>query len=315
MSPSSSSVFFQIGTASSASRSRISGTSGGARSRVLARMKARRAGVGRAHIFQRRVEIRVNRRRAVLWSIVDLVGEALRPSARRPRCAAWCARGRSPRSGAGSRCGSRSNRSRRPGNSPSAAAGTGSSRRRIDTACSPSEVRTSKVSFNSSCEIVRRVGAVVAPRHGERVLLDEIEDRHRALVVDLDRRRAESSPRRARPRTAGRDDRSFSCAHGPASSASRIATERACASSASASPSAIAAGPSAASERGVAFEQRRALHEVEHAEPGGEARRARRRQHVVGAADIVADRLGRMRAEEDRAGVVDPLGERLGSRA
>ena len=40
---------------------------------------------------------------------------------------------------------------------------------------------------------------------------------------------------------------------------------------------------------------------IEHAEPGGEARRARGRQHVVGAADIIADRLGRMLADEDGA--------------
>ena len=44
-----------------------------------------------------------------------------------------------------------------------------------------------------------------------------------------------------------------------------------------------------------AFQDRGALHEVEHAEPGGEPRRTRRRQHVVGAADIVADRLRRVR--------------------
>src|SRR6516165_5300365 len=36
-------------------------------------------------------------------------------------------------------------------------------------------------------------------------------------------------------------------------------------------------------------EKRGALHEVDHAEPGGETRRARRRQHMVRAAHIVAD--------------------------
>jgi hypothetical protein len=41
MAPSSSSVFRQIGTASSASLSLISGVSGGARRRVLARTKSR----------------------------------------------------------------------------------------------------------------------------------------------------------------------------------------------------------------------------------------------------------------------------------
>ena len=34
---------------------------------------------------------------------------------------------------------------------------------------------------------------------------------------------------------------------------------------------------------------------------------ARGRQHVVGAADIVADRLRRMRPQKDRAGIADPL--------
>ena len=63
---------------------------------------------------------------------------------------------------------------------------------------------------------------------------------------------------------------------------------------------------------GPAFEDRGALHEVEHAEPGREAGRARGRQHVVGAADIIADRFGRMGAEEDRAGVADAAGEALG---
>ena len=39
--------------------------------------------------------------------------------------------------------------------------------------------------------------------------------------------------------------------------------------------------------------------------PGGEARAARRRQHVVGAGDVIADRLGRIAAEEDGAGIAD----------
>src|SRR5205085_640788 len=43
-----------------------------------------------------------------------------------------------------------------------------------------------------------------------------------------------------------------------------------------------------------AFEDRGSLHEVEHREARRESCRARRRQHMVGAADIVADRLGRV---------------------
>ena len=71
-------------------------------------------------------------------------------------------------------------------------------------------------------------------------------------------------------------------------------------------------GPERAQLIGAAFQDRGALHEVEHAKPGGEPRRARGRQHVVGAADIVADRFRRVGAEEDRAGVADLCGERLG---
>ena len=63
---------------------------------------------------------------------------------------------------------------------------------------------------------------------------------------------------------------------------------------------------------GAELQDRGALHEIEHRQAGREARRARRRQHVVGAADIVADRLRRVAAEEDRAGIADPGQERLG---
>ena len=64
--------------------------------------------------------------------------------------------------------------------------------------------------------------------------------------------------------------------------------------------------------RGVASQHRRALHEVEHAEAGGETGRAGRRQHMVRAADVVADGFGRVGAEEDGAGVADAAGERVG---
>src|SRR5208282_1124801 len=45
---------------------------------------------------------------------------------------------------------------------------------------------------------------------------------------------------------------------------------------------------------GVALEQRGALHEVEDAQARGETRRSRGRQDVVRAADVIADRLGRL---------------------
>ena len=90
-----------------------------------------------------------------------------------------------------------------------------------------------------------------------------------------------------------------------------MATERACAAKPSASASAIAAGASARRLVRVELQDRGALHEVEHREARGEARRARGRQHVVRAGDIVADHLRRMPPEEDRAGIADSCGERL----
>src|SRR5512138_1835814 len=52
-------------------------------------------------------------------------------------------------------------------------------------------------------------------------------------------------------------------------------------------------------------EQRRALLEVVHAERRREARRASRRQHVIGPGAVVAERLGGVVAHEDRTGVPD----------
>ena len=64
-------------------------------------------------------------------------------------------------------------------------------------------------------------------------------------------------------------------------------------------------GPERLKRACVAFEERSALHEVEDAEARGEAGRARGREHVVRAADIIADGLGRVVAEEDGTGVAD----------
>src|SRR4051812_39015257 len=55
----------------------------------------------------------------------------------------------------------------------------------------------------------------------------------------------------------------------------------------------------------AAFEQRRALHEVEHAQTRREARRTRRRQHVIGARDVISNGFRRMRTNEDGAGIAD----------
>ena len=54
-----------------------------------------------------------------------------------------------------------------------------------------------------------------------------------------------------------------------------------------------------------------ALHEVEHAQAGGETGTACRRQDVVGARHIVADHFGCVGAQEDRPGVADPCRDAL----
>ena len=59
----------------------------------------------------------------------------------------------------------------------------------------------------------------------------------------------------------------------------------------------------------AAFQDRGSLHEVKYAKARREAGGARRRQHVIGAADIIADGLGRMAAEEDGPGIADLGGE------
>ena len=136
----------------------------------------------------------------------------------------------------------------------------------------------------------------------EAVLLDEVEDGDGALVLDIGRRAADRFVELDvdQPCVAGRS-RPGHAIH----RLRRIATERPCASSPSALASAIAAGASVPQLLGAELEDRGALHEVEHRQARREARRAGGRQHVVGAADIVADHLRRVAAEEDRAGIAD----------
>ncbi len=55
-----------------------------------------------------------------------------------------------------------------------------------------------------------------------------------------------------------------------------------------------------------------ALQEVEHGEAGGELGGAAGRQDVVGAGDVISDRFGRVRAEEDGASVADLAEHRIG---
>jgi len=63
------------------------------------------------------------------------------------------------------------------------------------------------------------------------------------------------------------------------------------------------------------FKDGGALHEVEHAQPRGEARRACRRQHMIRACDIVANRLRGVRADENRTGIADAARQFIGPRA
>ena len=135
----------------------------------------------------------------------------------------------------------------------------------------------------------RQYGPPSWPIGAKRVLLEQVVDRDLALVLESRGGGAPCVPRRAM--TLTRRLRARGWRH---RRLSRIATERAWASSPSASPSAIAAGPRRGELLRPAVEDRGALHEVEHAEARREPRRARGRQHVVGAGDIVADRLGRV---------------------
>src|SRR5690606_29267126 len=59
--------------------------------------------------------------------------------------------------------------------------------------------------------------------------------------------------------------------------------------------------PDAGEAGGIAGDDRAALQEIEHAEAGGEARAACRRQDVVGSGHVIAERLRRVAPEEDRA--------------
>src|SRR5262245_7192707 len=58
-------------------------------------------------------------------------------------------------------------------------------------------------------------------------------------------------------------------------------------------------------------EQRAPLHEIEHRKTGGEARRTGRWQHVIGTCYVIAESLGGVAPDENRAGVADTPNERL----
>ncbi len=73
-----------------------------------------------------------------------------------------------------------------------------------------------------------------------------------------------------------------------------------------------AAGPTRASAAGVGAHDVDVLLEVGDAQRAREARRAARRQHVVGAGHVVADHGGRVRADEHRARVAHERHEQVG---
>src|SRR5712671_3630225 len=58
--------------------------------------------------------------------------------------------------------------------------------------------------------------------------------------------------------------------------------------------------------RGIAANDRRALHEIENAEARGEPSTPGGRQHMVGPGDIIADRFRGVTPEKDCARVTDP---------
>ena len=120
--------------------------------------------------------------------------------------------------------------------------------------------------------------AVVADRR-ERVVLEQVVDRDRALVLDVGAGAADRA-------LVERDLDEALLARRPPRRSSPVEPDRHRAR-VRAEPLGLAERDRGRPERGelvgAAPQDRGALHEVEHAEPGGEARRARGRQHVVGA--------------------------------
>ena len=147
-------------------------------------------------------------------------------------------------------------------------------------------------------------GPPASPTGANSVLLEQIEDRDRALVLDVRARSGRSIPRRASTATR----RLSRVVVWLAGSFMQVEPESRPSGHARPAPrprpASIAAGPSARSCSGPSF--RIEVRFMKSSTRGrGEARRARRRQHVVGAADIVADHFRRVPAEEDRAGIAD----------
>ena len=85
----------------------------------------------------------------------------------------------------------------------------------------------------------------------------------------------------------------------------RMATERRCASSPSTDASVMAAGARARNWSGPKFQHRSPFDKIEHRKSAREPRRPGRRQHMVGAADIIADDFRRVAAQKDCTGIAD----------
>ncbi len=174
---------------------------------------------------------------------------------------------------------------------------------------------------------VEREGPLLRALRREAVLLDEVVDRDRALVLDVrvrapDRALVERHRDQAVRLFARRTPPSgHSPLMSPVGALLRIGTlvgieAHRHGAGMGIEPFRLAERDRGGAERaqlvGPAFEDRGALHEIEHAEAGREAGGARGRQHVVRAADIVANCLGRVCPEKDRAGIADAAGEALG---
>ena len=80
----------------------------------------------------------------------------------------------------------------------------------------------------------------------------------------------------------------------------------------SASARVMASGPSALIACVIQRQQGGAFHKVQHRQAGGEARRARCRQHMVGTGDVIAHRFGGVTAQEDGAGMANLGQQRFG---
>ncbi|ENN87541.1 hypothetical protein RHSP_44317 [Rhizobium freirei PRF 81] len=153
---------------------------------------------------------------------------------------------------------------------------------------------------------VEQIGAAFMPNGLKAVFLDQIEDGDGALMLDIGRRTADRvvQDHIAQPKDAlghalpfeieADRDRPRMCVQ-PLGIGERDRRRPECTKLLRPEP-----------------QDRGALDEVKHRKAGGEACGAGRRQHMVRAADIIADHFRRVSADEDGAGVADTGEQRLG---